>query len=182
MDRQQIERALAKYPIYQFQFIKTDEIPFSEKVRDICKNECERYGSSWSCPPAVGTVEECRVRVQEYDHALVFSTVADTAHTYDFASLLKTRTSHEDISQELLDMLEKDNSPAMALSTESCALCRDCTYPDGKCRFPHHMHPCIESHGILVTALLEQLQMDYTLGEHQVLWFSILFFSESYNI
>lgn len=34
------------------------------------------------------------------------------------------------------------------------------------------MHPCIESHGILLTKNIEDNHMDYYMGEQMVLWFS----------
>lgn len=177
MEIDRIESFLAKHPIYQYSIIPVSEVPFSEKVREICKNECERFGTSWSCPPAVGTVDECRERCMKYKLALVFSTVAETGDVYDFASVLHTNAEHEDITLSIADRIEKDGNQVLTLSTNSCSLCHDCTYPDGTCRFPYHMHPCIESYGILVLPLLEKQGMDYTIGEKQVLWFSILFIS-----
>ena len=41
------------------------------------------------------------------------------------------------------------------------------------------MHPCIESLGIVVANLIEKNMMDYYLGEHMVIWFSMIFYKES---
>ena len=60
--RERIEERIVDFPIAQYAFIELDDIPFSEKVRYICKSECSQYGKSWACPPAVGTVEECSGR------------------------------------------------------------------------------------------------------------------------
>ena len=60
--QKKIEEKIAGFPICEYAFIRPEEIPFSEKVRYICRTECPRYGKSWSCPPAVGAVEECRKR------------------------------------------------------------------------------------------------------------------------
>ena len=98
MEIDRIESFVAKHPIYQYSIVPVSEIPFSENVREICKNECNRYGKSWSCPPAVGTVEECRERCMQYKLALVFSTVAETGDAYDFDSVLHTNAEHEDIT------------------------------------------------------------------------------------
>ena len=54
-----IEEYITRYPIYQYAFLATQDIEFNDRVRTICKKECPRYGKSWSCPPAVGTVEHC---------------------------------------------------------------------------------------------------------------------------
>ena len=48
--RAKIEEILTEFPIFQYGFLKTDQITFKEEVRCICRQECERYGTSWSCP------------------------------------------------------------------------------------------------------------------------------------
>ena len=58
--RKRIEEVLSGFPICEYAFLRPEELPFSEKVRYICRTECPRYGKSWACPPAVGTVEACR--------------------------------------------------------------------------------------------------------------------------
>jgi len=72
MNFQSIENYITQFPIYQYTFLSIDDIEFNDKVRTICKRECPRYGKSWSCPPAVGTVDKCRERCQQYTHALFF--------------------------------------------------------------------------------------------------------------
>ena len=64
MNFQSIENYITQFPIYQYTFLSIDDIEFNDKVRTICKRECPRYGKSWSCPPAVGTVDKCRERCQ----------------------------------------------------------------------------------------------------------------------
>ena len=77
MNFQSIEDYITQFPIYQYAFLSIDDIEFNDKVRTICKRECPRYGKSWSCPPAVGTVDKCKERCQQYTHALLFSSVAE---------------------------------------------------------------------------------------------------------
>ena len=52
MNRERLEEKLSALPLYQYAFIKTDELTFSPRVRYICKTECPMYGKSWACPPA----------------------------------------------------------------------------------------------------------------------------------
>ena len=60
MTQTEIEEYITQFPIYQYAFVKPEDIEFNDRVRQICKKECSRYGASWSCPPAVGTVEVCK--------------------------------------------------------------------------------------------------------------------------
>lgn len=67
-----VDDFISQYPVCQYMVLDAAEIPFSEKVRHICRTECGRYGKSWSCPPGVGEVEECRQKCLQYEKALVF--------------------------------------------------------------------------------------------------------------
>ena len=62
MDKQAVEQQLCQLPVSQYAWIDPREIEFSERVRYVCEHECPMYGTSWACPPAVGTVEACRER------------------------------------------------------------------------------------------------------------------------
>lgn len=179
MTREEIESFITQFPIYQYAFIDTETIEFSDKVRTICKKECPRYGGSWSCPPAVGTVEKCRQKCLEYPSALFFSSVAEVRDSSDLGETLKTRSEHEKMTGIIENFLREKSLLVYTLSTESCSICEKCTYPKGSCRHPESMHPCIESHGIVVPNLIEANLMDYYLGERLVLWFTLIFFKES---
>lgn len=171
-----IEEFITQYPIYQYSFLSPGEVEFSERVRMICKKECSRYGNSWSCPPAVGTVEQCKSKCMEYPDALFFSTVAEVDDIMDMHSTLKTRKEHEELTEKIESYLREQGYGCLTLSTESCDLCEKCTYPKHPCAHPQKMHPCIESHGILVTNLAEKHCMDYYMGEKYVLWYTLIFF------
>ena len=65
MDREKLEERLRELPIVQYEFFETGDLTFTQRVREVCRLECPMYGKSWACPPAVGTVEECRERCLE---------------------------------------------------------------------------------------------------------------------
>ena len=174
-----IHYSITQFPIYQYAFVKPEDIEFNDRVRQICKKECSRYGASWSCPPAVGTVEVCKERCMNYDHVLFFSSIAEVDNIMDMDETLKTKSEHEKITREIEQHLKDKTLLTFALSSDSCQLCDKCTYPRGGCRHLELMHPCIESHGIVVANLIEKNMMDYYLGEHMVIWFSMIFYKES---
>lgn len=175
MTYEQIEQYITQFPIYQYNLIPTEAVEFSDRVRTICKKECPRYGSSWSCPAAVGSVEKCRKKCQEYPQALIFSSVADVPNYAGLEQMLKTKQEHEQITRKIERHLRENGVSCYTLSTDSCSYCEKCTYPKKSCAHPEIMHPCIESHGIVITNTLEDYQMDYFLGDNMVLWFSIIF-------
>lgn len=175
MENYLIEKMIAEYPVYQYGFLKTSELVFEERVRHICKRECSRYGTSWSCPPAAGTVAECQKRCKQFEEVLVFTTLAET-DAENLEAGLETRKGHEQLVHEIRSRLAASGEDTMTLSSDSCAICDTCTYPDKNCFHPDKMLPCIESHGILVTAAAEKLEMDFYFDRQTVLWFAMIFF------
>lgn len=172
-----IEESLARHPIFQYGFLETGDLEFKEEVRQICKQECDRYNTSWSCPPAVGTVKECKEKCSSYDQVLFFSTLAEVEDTANLEESLKTKGDHERIVHEVCQDIRKAGMDIWVLSSDSCALCETCTWPDQPCRYPLKMFPCIESHGILVTSAAEKLAMDFYYDNQTVVWFAMIFFS-----
>ena len=50
------EEYISQFPIYEYRILETEGIHVRERVRTICQEECERFGTTWACPPAVGTL------------------------------------------------------------------------------------------------------------------------------
>ena len=44
MTQTEIEEYITQFPIYQYAFVKPEDIEFNDRVRQICKKECSRYG------------------------------------------------------------------------------------------------------------------------------------------
>ena len=89
---------------------------------------------------------------------------------------LATRPAHEAVTRQVRQLLLEQGVRPYVLSTESCATCEKCTYPDAPCRHPEQMFPCVESHGIVVTALAERFGVEYQYGNNVVTWFSLLLY------
>lgn len=174
--KQELEEKLLELPIVQYAWVEIGEIEFSEKVRHICRTECPRYGTSWSCPPAVGTVEECRERCEAYSGAFVFTTIAEVNDAENMEETLATRAGHEAVTREIRGIFETYFHSTLALSAESCAICESCAYPDGPCRYPQRMLPCIESYGIVVPKLAERTGIEFMNGAGIVTWFGIVLY------
>lgn len=182
MNKHVIESQIVEFPICDYAFIQIRDIPFKEEVRYICKTECPRYGKSWSCPPAVGTVEECRRRCEEYEGGFLFTTMTEVPDMEDLEGMLATRTEHEEITRQVRDIFQKENLEVLVLSTESCAICEHCTYPDAPCRFPDRMFPSLEGFGILVTGLAEQCGITFINENNLVTWFSLILYRRTLKI
>ena len=174
-----IEHELADLPILQYGLPDVGKIRFTDRVRHVCETECPQYNTSWSCPPAVGSVSECEQRCRKFRHCFVFSTVAEVNDTARMEETLPTRMVHEEITAKAADAFKQHYGEVLVLSTESCELCPECSWPASPCIHPDRMFPCVESYGILVTDLAEQCGMEYQNGLNAVTWFSVIFYGKN---
>lgn len=175
LNRELLEQQLSELPLYQYAFMKSEDLVFTERVRHICRTECSMYGTTWACPPAVGTVEQCREACLAYPNFLMISTVTEVPDIENLEQTLATRKDHEAVTRQVARLMKDQGCELRVLSTESCAICDKCAYPDGPCRHPELMFPCVESQGILVTDLAEKCGMEFFNG-NIVTWFSVLLY------
>lgn len=177
MNRELLEEKLSELPLYIYDIFSPTELEFNDRIRWICENECLMYGRSWACPPAVGTVAECKEKCLGYENCLLISTIVEVADIADIKETLDTRHDHEKLTNQVRDILRELGEKPYILSTESCAICSRCAYLDGlPCRMPGKMHPCVESHGINVVPILESRGLEFQFGANVVTWISLLFF------
>ena len=177
MDRELLEARLAELPLYVYHLFQPQELEFTDRVRWICQNECPQYNKSWACPPAVGTVTYCKAKCLMYKNALLISTIQEVRDIADIDETLATRPEHEVVTNQVRDLLREMGVEPYVLSTESCNICDRCSWLDGKpCRYPEKMHPCVESHGINILPMIEELGLTFQYGENVVTWFSLLFY------
>ena len=177
MNKQLLEEKLSALPLYIYGFIDPNQLEFSDRIRYICEHDCPMYGSSWACPPAVGSVEECKKKCLSYKNCLLISTITEVEDIDNIHETLQTRHPHEKLTNQVRDLMREMGVNPFILSTESCAVCERCAYTDGlPCRTPGRMHPCVESQGINIIPTLEEMGMDFQYGENVVTWVSLLLF------
>lgn len=182
MNQELLESQLAELPLYGYFFLKSEQLEFADRIRYICQHECLMYGRTWACPPAVGTVEECKKRCLSYPDFLMICTVTEVEDIANIQETLSTRGDHEAITRTVKDLIKAQGLEVYALSTEACAICDHCAYPDGPCRHPEYMNPCIESHGIVLSNLAEECGIPFQYGDNVVTWFSLIFYREKEEI
>ena len=176
MDKALLEQQLLELPLYTYFYIDPNTLEFSQRIRWICENECPRYGKSYACPPAVGSVESCREKCLSYGECLVIGTITEVEDISDLEAGLRTRFDHEALTNEIADLLRQQGVEPYILSTDSCAWCDVCACCEGKpCRFPEKMHPCVESHGINLIPTLEENGLEFQYGDNIITWYSLLF-------
>jgi predicted metal-binding protein len=179
LNRELLESQLAELPLYVYQFIDPKGLEFSDRIRWICEHECPMYGKSWACPPGVGSVPECKQKCLNYQNCLMISTITEVNDISNLQETLDTRPAHEKLTNQVRDLMREQGIQPYILSTEACAVCDRCAILDGlPCRLPGRMHPCVESHGINLLAVLDDQGLAFQYGENVVTWFSLLFYND----
>lgn len=178
MTHAEIEEFITQFPIYQYAFIKPQDLTFDENMRLLCKKECSHYGNSWSCPPAVGKISQCKDHCFGYSDVLVFTSVTEVKDMLNIDETLKIKKNHEKMTRIVEDFLRANGHLTYTLTSDCCYACAKCSFPKEKCRHPEQMHPCIESHGIVVADMADTCCMDIYMGENLRLWFSVIFYRQ----
>ena len=177
IDLEKLEQSLGELPLYFYGYVDPKSIEFSDRVRYVCAAECPMYNNTWACPPAVGEVAECKCRCTSYENCLMIGTIAEVSTISNMEEGLETRRGHEEITNQVLEMMRGEGFDPYVLSTEACSFCQRCAYLDGQpCRYPEKMHPCVESHGINVVPVMETAGLEFQFGSNIVTWISLLFF------
>ena len=162
--------------ISEYSFIKTENIPFDEKARDYCKaNLCSMYAKTWSCPPSVGSTDDCRKQINQFENAFIFSHKGIIEDLSDNEAVCKLRDETMNILYTLSDRMKEKKIKHLALGCSACTLCKNCTYPDSPCRFPEKMTHPVESYAIDVKKICNITEMTY-MQDKTVTFFCIIFY------
>ena len=144
-------------------------LDFMQDVRDMCnEKQCNKYGKSWSCPPACGTLEEMRERVKAYSSGLLVQTVGELEDSYDWEGIMETGKRHKVNFGLMRDALACERSPILAMGAGACMLCETCTYPDAPCRFPDRMAASMEASGLFVSKVCTDNGLKYNYGPNRI--------------
>lgn len=152
--------------------IPVEGLLFEEEIRRICEgNGCRNYGKSWACPPAVGTLQECRERCAQYEHMLLVSCRYAIEDSFDFEGMAEAGKQFKQLTERFDTMLRGETERFLLLSNEGCGRCVQCTYPDAPCRYPRKLHHALEGYGFNVSQLAKTAGMRYMGGPDTVTYF-----------
>ena len=177
MDMELLESQLAELPLLGYFSVDPKSIEFNDRIRWICENECPMCGKTWACPPAVGSITLCKAKCRSYENCLMIATITEVEDIADLQETLATRPEHEEVTNQVAELMKAQGVEPYVLSTEACAICERCAWLDGEpCRHPDKMHPCVESHGINIIPTLEENGIEFQFGCNVVTWVSLLFY------
>ena len=144
-------------------------LKFLPEVRDMCQaNTCGMYNKSWACPPACGTLDEMREKVQGYNEGILVQTVGQLEDSMDWEGIQETSKKQADNFAKMWEELEKEYVNIMAMGTGACTKCKKCTYPDAPCRFPDKVASSMEACGLVVSDVCTANGVKYNHGPNTI--------------
>lgn len=149
--------------------LNVSAIQVMPEVRQMCSSDkCHAYGRSWSCPPACGSLEECKAILEGFSEGILVQTVGELEDSFDYEAMLETEAKHKENFKKLHQFLRQEYPNMLAIGAGCCTLCRPCTYPDSPCRFPEEMTSSMEAYGMLVLQVCQDNGLDYNYGANTV--------------
>ncbi len=147
----------------------TKDLRFLKEVRDMCAvNTCGRYGASWSCPPACGSLEELSAKARKYTEGIIVQTVGQLEDSFDWEGIQDAANRQRDNFMKIWGELEKQYPDLMPMGMGSCTLCEKCTYPDAPCRFPKRRTASMEACGLVVSEVCKSCGIPYNHGPNTI--------------
>ena len=135
------------------------------EVREMCASgHCQRYGRSWSCPPACGSLEETAAAMARYTGGVLVQTTAQLSDDFDAEAMAEAQRRHKENFFTLARQVRLLVPDCLPLTAGSCTICRRCTYPDKPCRFPGKMLSSMEAYGLLVSEVCRASGLPYYYG------------------
>lgn len=146
-------------------------------VRDMCaKDKCRAYGKNWTCPPAVGTLEDCYARMQSYEYGILLQTVGHLKKRVDWRTMRDTECRHMENFRAFSDRVREMYPDALCLGAGGCRVCKTCAYPES-CRFPDKALSSMEGYGLFVTQVCRDNDLPYYHGQGTITYTACVLFS-----
>ena len=139
-----------------------------EHVRQMCAaDKCGAYNKNWTCPPALGSLADCAVRLHRYRHGILVQTVGHMKKTIDSRCYRETEARHRQQLYTLADQIRAEFPDALCLGAGGCRVCQSCAYPE-TCRFPQKAMSSMEGYGLFVTEVCRDAGIPYHHGEKTI--------------
>ena len=158
--------------------IAVENIDYHKDLRAMCEmNTCGRYGSTWNCPPVIGSFEELSEQCKSYNNGFIFSFVTELEDSFDFETMAEAGSELCRKLCKLEEELLTDISSYKIYGSGACFSCEKCTYPDNPCLHPEMCFIPIEACGIYVTNVAKEAGLSYNNGKDTVTFFGMLMYN-----
>ncbi len=156
---------------YCAEFSPTLLVP-EERIRIYChQNLCDKYGKHYMCPPFVGTIEEAKTKLKDYDKAFLLRYSKNMKVPEDIEEIEKSKVDFHNNILKIENFFGAKGIESWGLIGGSCFLCKKCMAINNKpCNNPNMARPSLESLGIDVQKLLDNFELDNTFYPDRIMW------------
>lgn len=147
------------------------------KFRKICEtNRCGTYNTSWTCPPAVGPVDECIDAMHGYDDCIIVTKTFEDVDMNDSASLKRMADIHQSGCRRIKHAFMDEGFDVLALTDGACNFCGSCTYPDAPCRSPEEKVPSVSGYGIDMGEYIPKSGLEFSFEKDRITFYGLMLF------
>ena len=140
-------------------------LEFNPAVRDMCAaGRCGMYGKCWTCPPGCGTLEEISAKAAAYRRGVLVQSTGQMEDDFDIETMMDTEKLQKERFLAFTDAVRQRYPDCLPMAAGACTICKECTYPDAPCRFPHKAIPSMEAYGLVVSQVCEGSGVAYYYG------------------
>ncbi len=159
--------------------ILSSSVPFDEEVRKMCKqNTCGNYGKSWTCPPALDSIDKLKLKLSSYSRFIIFDRIYPLEDSFDWEGMVNSAKDFQlrihDLKKKILSMAPDFNF--MTLGAGACQLCKTCSYQQQKpCKKPDDAIFSVEAFGVDVMKMMKENGMNYNNGKNTITYIGGMF-------
>lgn len=147
------------------------------ELRQACEcNTCGNYGLCHTCPPNIGTAEECMERIGGYKIFIAFQKIYALEDSFDFEGMMEGQRDFKVVMKGVAEAARKAFEKPLILGAGGCMICERCAARDNQpCRFPELALSSLEANCIQVSQFAEGCGLKYINGQNTVTYFGGIF-------
>lgn len=174
-----VQIAKKEFEFEQAAELKTASLVFLPEVRAMCsENRCGSYGKRWTCPPGCGTLQQISDKAKGYKHGILVQTVKTLEDEFDWETMMETERLQKKRMEQFVEFMRSKCRECLPMSSGTCCICEECTYPDRPCRFLEKAWPSMEAYGLLVQDVCIRSGLNYYYGKQTISYTGCVLYKE----
>ena len=152
-----------------------------ERIRAFCaQNKCGNYGGNYMCQPAVGSIEEVKAKLGNFQQGVLLQYAKYLDVKNDRKGAIQVQKDFHSKILQIEDFLsEKGIRPVWGMIGGNCRLCDECRAKTGEpCVNPDKARMSLEAIGIDVLGLLDKLGLDNKFHADKITWTGCILIQE----
>ena len=146
------------------------------KFRSICETDkCGNYKKSWTCPPAVGSPDDCVNKLKKFKNAMIITKKFDI-DLNDEDGLKSIIVTHQDICRKAKKVFIEEGFNVLALTDGRCCFCTDCSYPE-PCIALEEQMPSVSGFGIDMAEYITKCGIEFSFEKTTATLYGLIMYS-----